>query len=724
MEERATFRATDPRGSAGSWLVVVASLACSIAFLIALAAILPLRHALLLVAIAAWFALPGVAFVRRASASRGLFPFVIGAVWGYAFSCLALLALWVAGVRSEALLLVVAPFLAAAIALPAARFVELSLPARDRRDLLVLLLLLLLVPLLVGRPFARVGELTPDGRTYRAYFTADFIWRMAVTAELAKGDVPPRNQFFLGDDLRYYWLPDLLPAVEYRALGRALRLEQVLLAHGIVVDAMFIAFLFAFARHWTTSATAAGLGVAAAVLFTSFEGIERIIAFAREGIDYGFLRMLNIDAITRWNYGSLPVDGLQRVLFWQPQHAMGYALGFSALVVVCQPLPRTTSRSAAAMGLAGVLLATALFFSSFSAIMLGCIVGCVAAARFAAARRWSAMAAGALAAAVPIGAAVLVALTLHYVDRGESIVRLLVNPAAMSHPWLAIFLSFGPMLPAVVVGSWLGARAGKGSRLAPLWAAVIVAFLFYFFVDVRDHQYVYVGWRAGHLLFISFAPLTAVALQELWRRGPAIRVVTASVALILAAAAAPTLAVDVYNAQDTDNRGQGPGFPWTLVLTPDELVAIDWLRRSTPPDAIVQVEPYVRGRATWAYLPAFAERRMAAGLPTSMVPLDKYEAASARVREVYMARDARDAYRAAVELRIEYLVVGPPERHAYPSFEPLLDARPELFRRVFKNGSMTIYFVERDRSRVSGRRRCVTMPAFLPEDFVPRGDAC
>jgi len=112
----------------------------------------------------------------------------------------------------------------------------------------------------------------------------------------------------------------------------------------------------------------------------------------------------------------------------------------------------------------------------------------------------------------------------------------------------------------------------------------------------------------------------------------------------------------------------------------------------------------MRGWTTWAYLPAFAERRMAAGLPISMVPLDKYEAVSARVRDVYTSSDARDAYRAAVELRIEYLVVGPPEREAYPSFERTLDQRPELFRRVFKNGSMTIYFIERERSSISGRR--------------------
>ena len=155
MEERATSRG----------LVAVAFLACSLALLIALRAVLPLAHALLLVGIVAWYALPGVAFVRRACLSdadrrrggSGLFATAIGAVWGYAASCLVLLALWVAGVRNETLLLILAPVIAAAILLPVARRVDLSLPAPCRRDLLVLLLLLLLVPLLVGRPYAAGG---------------------------------------------------------------------------------------------------------------------------------------------------------------------------------------------------------------------------------------------------------------------------------------------------------------------------------------------------------------------------------------------------------------------------------------------------------------------------------------------------------------------------------------------------------------------------------------
>src|SRR5207253_4590590 len=98
--------------------------------------------------------------------------------------------------------------------------------------------------------------------------------------------------------------------------------------------------------------------------------------------------------------------------------------------------------------------------------------------------------------------------------------------------------------------------------------------------------------------------------------------------VILALAAAPTTAIDFYNTQDVANRALGPGFRWTLILTPDEIEALDWITTRTPADAIVQIEPSVRDSFTWAYIPAFAERRMAAGLPIGMVPLDKYQAAS------------------------------------------------------------------------------------------------
>ena len=94
-----------------------------------------------------------------------------------------------------------------------------SPPAFRAADVVAVSILIILTAGIVVRPFSRVASPLPDGgKAYRAYFTADFIWRMAVAAELAKGDVPPVNPFHRNDYLHYYWLPHLLPAAEYREM--------------------------------------------------------------------------------------------------------------------------------------------------------------------------------------------------------------------------------------------------------------------------------------------------------------------------------------------------------------------------------------------------------------------------------------------------------------------------------------------------------------------------
>ncbi len=689
-----------PTRATGSGLALVV---CALAFALTLHGIVRLDRALVIVACFAWFALPGLlAFggAMRASDRSRVVQRVIAALCGYAASSVVLLALWVSGLRNGILVLGLAPAIAAVLLRIIASFAApLPAPRTGVRDGTWLLATLLLVPLVVGVPFSKVGEITPEGRTYRAYFTADFVWRMAVTAELAHGDVPPKNQYFRGDDLRYYWMPDLPSAIEYRLLNRQVRLEQVLLVNAVCIGSLFLAVIFAFARMFVPSAGAAFSGVAASVLFSSFEGAERLYFLWRHRLPLDLVRLINIDAVTRWYHNSLPVDGLQRALLWQPQHAVAYSLSFAALACV---LPEGSPPRAPRLGraaVAGVALAFAMLFSSFIAIMMIPIVCIVALSAYAVQRRWRDGFLAAPLLVLPGAAAAAVAIALHYVDRSESIVRLLVNPMAVAHPYVSIGLSFGPLIVPATIGAWYAARRDAWGAFA-LVTTVAIAFFFYFFVDVRDHQYVYVGWRAGHFVFIACAALIAIAGASLWEKGRVAKWTAGLLAAIVAAAAAPMTAIDLYNAQDTANREQGPGFRWTLVVSNDELAALEWIKRFTPADALVQVEPHVRQNDTWAYVPAFAERRMSAGIPISMVPLDKYLKASERVRSLYAAPDAATASKLAVELRVDYLVVGPPERAAFPRIESLCDAHPELFRPVFRNREMTVYFVERDRSAV------------------------
>jgi hypothetical protein len=668
-------------------MIAGAGLVLGVAVLFCLGAILPLHFALILSATVVWFTLPGVFIARAVYAKQPgawIGSWLLGGVLGHAFSSVTLLALWVAGLRSGWILLLAPLFAFSVVWLVRPLAGRFTLPHFTRADVLAVLLLLLIVPLVVGRPFARVGADLPDGRAYRAYFTADFVWRMAVAAELSKGDVPPKNQFYLDDPLRYYWLPHLLPAIQYRLQMPPARLDQVLLVNSI--DLVFVAFLYGLCRQLVSSPTAAVLGCVGAILFTSFEGTERIWFLWRRGLSFDRLRYLNIDAIENWEYGALKIDGLQRLLWYQPHHAMGYAVGLSALL--CATQARDIGRFGTAVWF-GVLLACALLLSTFAALMLVTMAALYVGIRLLAERRFAAIVPVALGAGLSLAVGLGIATWLQYVDRGETLIQFGLNPAATRGVPASLLLNV-PMLAASFVGLWIAMRSDAPH--ADIFGVIVcVSALFYFFVDVIDHQHVYVGWRSGHFTFIASAALAGFALQELVRMGRRVRIVTVTIALIVAAGAVPTMAIDIYNTQDVANRGRGATFRWTLVLPPEEIQALEWIRASTPPDAIVQVEPSVRDTDTWAYLPAFAERRMAGGLPIGMVPLAKYQAATERVKAIYTAPSWKEAYDRAKELRIDYLIVGPPERQTYPSFEAMLNEQPSYFQPVFHNGSLSIY---------------------------------
>ena len=132
--------------------------------------------------------------------------------------------------------------------------------------------------------------------------------------------------------------------------------------------------------------------------------------------------------------------------------------------------------------------------------------------------------------------------------------------------------------------------------------------MFYLVRISRDAAYI--GFRAGQLLQIALPGLAAVFFARLGQRS---RAMAAAVAALLIAIGLPTTLIDDFNAQDIGNREMGPGFLWTIVLTPEEQEAYRWLRTQTPVKALVEMDPVAHGRETWSQLPTFAWRRMAAG---------------------------------------------------------------------------------------------------------------
>ena len=124
---------------------------------------------------------------------------VFGALAGYGLTCLAFWAVIAAGIPSAMTFVVAWTLLCGALWMLLSRRERpalVELPPWTAHDARILVFLLLLVPAIFVFPYKNLGAQDSNGnRYYRAYFTADFIWHTALTAELMKYDMPPINPY-------------------------------------------------------------------------------------------------------------------------------------------------------------------------------------------------------------------------------------------------------------------------------------------------------------------------------------------------------------------------------------------------------------------------------------------------------------------------------------------------------------------------------------------------
>jgi hypothetical protein len=651
---------------------------------------------LVLIAAACWMAWPGVVLARRVFGARdhsGIAAWLVGPALGFGFSVFGAFLLWAARVQGFACL-VLGPLLTLVLASVMKRFgaPTVRLPTFDRNDIVAVCIALMVVPLVTWMPYGHVRQPVDGGEAYRAYFTADFVWAMTVTSELAKGDVPPSNPFLDNGNLNYYWMAHFLSGALYRNVSAwGVTAEQVILVNSVFFGLAFVAFMYALIRMAGAAPVFAMLGVLVGFLANSYEGVNRLLVMREAGESYDAVRFLNIDAVTRWFYQGMPVDGLQRLLLYQPHHLTGYVMALAALWLVgfAERVEQLTVAIAT-----GVLLALAFLFSTFTAILVGAAVAILYAWRLLSAGEYRALIVNGIVCGGAALIGVLLTQLLRYTDPHAGTMLVFGWNLVALRQWpFMMFLSFGPLLLLGIAGllrvAWV-LRDG-----APAALLILVSFAFYFLIDVPDMGGVWVGWRSGHQLLVAFSVVAAVAFTAWWK-SPRLRLPLAVMALLALMPAVPTVAIDVYNAQDTGNREWGPSFPWTLVITSEEREALDWLKRATPPAARVQFDAHFRGSTYWAWLPAFAERRMAAGLPGAMIPVRKFEDATQNVRfGIFMAANAEQAHVMAEFLMIDYIYIGAVERRFYRATTEAMTARPDLFPTVFKNASVTILGVAR-----------------------------
>jgi hypothetical protein len=619
---------------------------------------------------------------------------VTGALLGYALSAIALSAALRLGIRTAgavaaaALLLLLAAF--AGRRSGRGRDPLIALPPWGRRDTLALLLVLVLVPVLMWAPYAHNGAAdATHTRHYRAYFTADFLWHMAMTGELAKGAIPPANPFAADQTVNYYWTYFTLPAIGASLLApHANAVEQCLEINAVLSGLLFVSAVFVATWAAVPRAGAAALAVALALLAASAQGWYGVYDAFSRGRSLDALRAVNIGAITAWEFRGLRIDALPRALWWTPQHAMACALGLTAVIAATAP---ATIRLGGIL-LVGVSLGASLIFSPILGASLALIYGLTILA--GAWGRGAAVLREAVRhslAAVPVVAAFGWCVYNDMWERAGGALAFGFGGLARRAPAETLALALGPLLAAALIALVLPGL--RRSAVPHAVAAIVGLGLLYLVRLVPDPAWV--GFRAGQILQITVPGLAALWIAWILDRRGAARWANAGLLVLLFVAGLPTTVIDVWNAQDTANRRMGPGFRWTIDITPAQQAAFVWIRRGTPPNAVVQMEITSRGRETWSLIPSFAERRMAAGQPIALLMDEENRGRVARVTQLYRTSDAREAWTIANDLGIDYVYVDRVERQHFAEGVSKFERAPHLFVPAFRNEEAAVYAVRK-----------------------------
>ena len=570
----------------------------------------------------------------------------------------------------------------------------IALPEWRRRDTLALGLVLLLVPLLQSRPFMRIGEPDAGGaRRYRAYFTADFLWHVALTSELTKQASPPRNPYMTRRALNYYWAYFVPPAFLAKYARVLPDITSLLLANAFCAGLLFVASIYVLAWCTVPRAGPVAAAVACVVLAASAEGSFALWRLWSRGQPLDGVRELNIDAITAWWFQTLTIDSLPRSLWYTPQHAMACALGCMALVVTVRGGRQLPLAAAIAAGIAlGLAVIVSPFLGGVFAIVYG-VAAAWTAVRAVWPERAYAAAAGTLvryaAAAVPVLLALGWCVLAGTFEGSGGAVALGLSRSAAAAPLALVGLALGPVATIAVLALLL--RTWREWPVAvPLIGVAIGLFMLYFVTLTLEP--IWIGWRAGQIILVTMPALIAAAFARLWDLR--LRVPAIAVAALVLAVGLPTTIIDVYNAQDVSNTDEAAGFRWTVVLQPDTQLVLDWIRLNTPPDAVVQMSIAPRRRETWTLVPTFAERRMAAGRPISLLHTPEYDELSDRVDAVYSATGPVEAMKAARALRIDYLFVDGVERAAFGEAALEKFEAHCCFQRLYATGVAAVYAVK------------------------------
>jgi hypothetical protein len=618
---------------------------------------------------------------------------IFGAVLGIAFSeFIVLAAAYLFGWRPFLLLLVVLFFLIGSYFLSRMRGTRESLlPADDWRpaDYKILWMALALLLLFVSWPFLNFGKLTSFGYAFTWLFGFDFILRSSYSAALTLG-MPPDFTHLTGNTFHYYLLSHTPSALAYTLGRRTGSLPSILLLYTLLVDVLFIAAMFALLHRFIKRVPAL-----ACTTFVMMAGYSYYWCYA-----VVHWSVLNSEYARQFTLlGKLPSYGdvshlFQRLFLVEPQAVTSLCLLIAVLYFLEQISYRLIRYDLAV--LVGLCLGVGFGIDALLGLVAALWFGLAFLCRWLWDRDRIAQ---------EIGPVIVATLTcsLTYMsffalgmysfsDGGQ--MHLEIYPWIIRNAPVYFLIEFGPMLLLGLLGIVLALRARVERISFPilLLGLLVILLVVFLRVGVLPRERL-----AERLLPITALISTGFFFDYLFRENRHRWFKLAALSIVILAV--PTFGTDIYFTSAVNDPSR------TGYVRAADMHAVNWIRQTLPPRAIVQSEPnYFRACDTGqppsvaaiSLIPDFAERREVVGewyvAGTTLVNSKPEETKRAHdITRMFSSTTPDQVLLISSKYGIEYIYIGACEQEMYPAILNVLKADPANFRPIYERDGVHIF---------------------------------
>ncbi|MBN1356851.1 hypothetical protein JXA40_11365 [bacterium] len=559
-----------------------------------------------------------------------------------------------------------------------------------RRESAALWVLLALAVCMIGMPYLNIGKETVSGNAYRAYFDHDFLVHLSVVTELAHGHMPPRNPYFAGESLHYYWLVFQFAAGCYRLGPPHLDAERILIGMNLLIALSFTILVFLVVRMLSGSRPAAAFTGFAVMFCGSYEGFYWLVTRCRAGLNPWDFRHQNIDGLTRWIIGPPQIDTLFRGLLFTPQHLTALAL---FLIAAVHLISETGGIRKHVQPILAFIYLVVTGCSMFIGVIFFAWLGCVEIAVAVRRREIPWMRWTETIGIIGVSFCIWTKLEMLAVNRGSLVWGSHdISPVDMGRIFL---LNFG-LLPFMALAGVFLNRNRQFPAAAGSLLLMVISLGVIFGMVIQDYENEF-GLRGGFIFFLACAG----GIGLLFSRFSGNRKAVMAVLAVFCLPGLTSVVTDAYNMQDIYNGR------FTLYLDASHQDLLRSIRREAFPEEMFQGDPErfspERNGILPNLIPPFAERCMHAGRTYYGGQFQIGKAAAARrvktIQNHLASPHLLDLFEYSIRENIGGWLIGRYEIGRYPAGTSKFD-RPRFFKTRFKAGSYTVY--RADRSNLPG----------------------